>query len=209
MLKRRLKQLSKPWITKGTSIKIKNKLYASGDPIKYKCYRNKLNTLIRSSKKEYYSTYFENNIANMKKTWEGINTLLQRRTKSSKQLSSLKDPNTHKISKDPLRVSNILNNHFASIGPHLADKLPPIQQSFTDFLTKSKSPQSSFLFRPVTAAEIQLEIMSIPNNKAYGLYSCPTQLLKCVSNIISQPLASLLNFSVTQGTKDVKNSSSL
>ena len=138
-----------------------------------------LNTLIRSSKKEYYSTYFENNIANMKKTWEGINTLLQRRTKSSKQLSSLKDPNTHNISKDPLPVSNILNNHFASVGPHLADKLPPIQQSFTDFLTKSKSPQSSFLFRPVTAAEIQLEIMSIPNNKAYGLFLPDTVTKMC------------------------------
>ncbi|EDO26081.1 predicted protein, partial [Nematostella vectensis] len=47
---------------------------------------------------------------------------------------------------------------------------------------------------------VQLEIMSIPNHKACGLYSCPTQLLKCVSHIISHPLALLLNMSVAQGT---------
>ena len=40
----------------------------------------------------------------------------------------------------------------------------------------------------------------MPNNKSYGLYSCPTHLLKEASHIISQPLASLLNMSVSLGT---------
>ena len=37
----------------------------------------------------------------------------------------------------------------------------------------------------------------MPNNKSYVLYSCPTHLLKEVSHIISQPLASLLSMSVS------------
>ena len=42
--KRKIKQLSKPWITKGirTSIRIKKKLYFSGDKDKYKHYINKI-----------------------------------------------------------------------------------------------------------------------------------------------------------------------
>ena len=32
---------------------------------------------------------------------------------------------------------------------------------------------------------MELEILSIPNKKTYGLYSCPTQLLKYVSVITS------------------------
>ena len=40
----------------------------------------------------------------------------------------------------------------------------------------------------------------MPNNKSYGLYSCPTHLLREVSHIISQPLACLLNMSVSLGT---------
>ena len=43
---------------------------------------------------------------------------------------------------------------------------------------------------------MELEILSIPNKKTYGLYCCPTQLLKYVSVIMSQPLATLLNVSV-------------
>ena len=42
------KLLSKPWITKDLriSVRIKNKLYASGNMIKYKVYRNKLCSLM-------------------------------------------------------------------------------------------------------------------------------------------------------------------
>ena len=71
------KQLSKPRITNGikAAIKVKNILYTSGDEVRYKHYRNKICTLIRWSKRRYYDTFFENNMANMKKTWQGINEL--------------------------------------------------------------------------------------------------------------------------------------
>ena len=67
--KRKAKQLSKPWKTKGigTTIKIKNKLYASGDICKYKVYRNKLCSLTRASKQQYYFNFFDTNLTNMKK----------------------------------------------------------------------------------------------------------------------------------------------
>ena len=54
--KRKIKQLAKPWITKGirTSIKITNRLYKTGNCGGYKSYRNKIITLTRLSKKQYY-----------------------------------------------------------------------------------------------------------------------------------------------------------
>ena len=90
---RKAKQCSKPWITKGirTSIKIKNKLYLSGNDTKYKFYRNKICSLTRISKKQYFCEYFQANINNMKKTWIGINNILNRKTKKSKSISALKD----------------------------------------------------------------------------------------------------------------------
>ena len=200
--KRKAKQLSKPWITKGirTSIKIKNKLFASDNNLQYRLYRNKLTYLIRASKKNYFHNFFNSNINNMKKTWEGINSILNRKTKPAKRVSALKDPkNNNKETRNPTRISNILNEHFASVGSKLANRLPSTQLTFNNFLTKSKTPQSSFIFSPVTAEEIQLEILSIPNNKAHGLYSCPTQLLKLVHETISEPLAALINISVSEG----------
>ena len=61
--KRKLKSFSKPWITSGIrqSIKIKNKLFVRGEHAKYIYYRNKLTTLIRASKSQYYADVFEAN----------------------------------------------------------------------------------------------------------------------------------------------------
>ena len=57
----------------------------------------------------------------------------------------------------------------------------------------------SFVFKPVTPIEIEAEILSIPLNKVYGLYSCPTRILKCASKIISSPSCKLINNSIETG----------
>ena len=68
-----------------------------------------------------------------------------------------------------------------------------------DYLCNSKLPDTSFFFKPVTPHEVKLEILSMPSNKSYGLYSCPIQLLKCSCDIISPVLANFLNKSVNLG----------
>ena len=60
--------------------------------------------------------------------------------------------------------------------------------------------QSSFYFDPFVPAEVKDEIKVLPNNKAYGLYSCPVSILKLSSHIISQPLAQIFNVSVSSGS---------
>lgn len=69
--KRKLKRLSKPWIAKGirTSIKIKKRLCNTNDNDSHSLYRNKITSLIRISRKQYYHRYFHTNISNMKQTW--------------------------------------------------------------------------------------------------------------------------------------------
>ena len=54
------------------------------------------------------------------------------------------------------------------------------------------------------AHQVACQILSISNKKAYGLYSCPTLLLKYVSDIVSLLLATLLNVSVSQGVYPAK-----
>ena len=78
--KRKTKRLAKPWITKGIrrSIKVKNNLYCSGETASYKIYRNKISVFTRISKKRYFHKYFQANFSNIKKIWEGINSLLGR-----------------------------------------------------------------------------------------------------------------------------------
>ena len=60
---RKLKMLTKPWLTAALRkfIKVKNKLFFESDWPKYKIYRNKLTTLIRLSKQRHYQRYFYSN----------------------------------------------------------------------------------------------------------------------------------------------------
>ena len=57
----------------------------------------------------------------------------------------------------------------------------------------------SFVFEPVLTKEIELEILLTPTKKTYGLYSCPTRVLKSARHIIAGPLATLINISVQKG----------
>ena len=63
--------------------------------------------------------------------------------------------------------------------------IPLAQKSFTDVLTKTKSPDSSFLFQPITLTEIQLEILSIPDETEPNNYQ-PVPLLSNFNRILKK-----------------------
>ena len=89
----------------------------SGDHAQYKNYRNTISKLTRISKKQYHSQFFSNNLKNVEKTWEGINTLLNRKKKTSMKINCLKQPNSNTSINMKSRIPNIMNEHFTGIGP--------------------------------------------------------------------------------------------
>ena len=134
----------------------------------------------------------------MKNTWKGINILINRNKKNIKQITALRKPNNVGISYNASEIPDIMNNHFATIGNNLSSKIPQPSTSFTSYLPRFVH-SGSFFFEPVLPTEIESEIISIPLNKATGLYSCPTRMLKCIRCLISTPLSQLINISVDQG----------
>ena len=80
----------------------------------------------------------------MKKTWEALNNLLNRKTKKSRQVNAIKDFNNgSKINRNPQRLANILNEHFASVGEKLASKIPA-SGDHRDFLKKKNEISNEF-----------------------------------------------------------------
>ena len=77
--------------------------------------------------------------------------------------------------------------------------MPNSPKQFTDYLPKLDFA-SSFFFNPISPSEIDSEIMTIQLNKAHGLYSFPTRILRSAKHIISQPLSMLINKSIEYGT---------
>ena len=128
-------------------------------PLVARNYRNKICSLIRLSKKSYYYELFKNNLNDMRKTWK----------RNLKPINKLKDPQSNnRVINDPFRLPNIINKCFSSVGNNLASKLPPAEHPYMDYLCNSKSPDTSFFFKPVTPHEVKLEILSMPSNKSYG-----------------------------------------
>ena len=139
-------------------------------------YRNRIVSLSRLSKRLNYEAYFTTNLKNMKKTWEGINELLNRQG-SRKQASVLQRPNNSGVIEKPADITNNFNVHFASIGPRLVRNISPPRKNFQDYLAVTNH-YLSFFFDPVTLSQVDLEILATPSNKVYGLYSCPVHILK-------------------------------
>ena len=86
-------------------------------------------------------------MSNMKKTWQGINELLHRRTRNLKVISAQKDFNSrNKIVKEGSRIPNVINKHLATAGNRPANNLLIPQKRRLNYVDKRKSPISSFLF---------------------------------------------------------------
>ena len=58
---------------------------------------------------------------------------------------------------------------------------------------------SSFVIPPVTTLEIVDIISSLKNGKAAGAFSIPINLLKILSNLIAEPLCTIVNGSFSTG----------
>ena len=138
-------------------------------------------------------------MTDMKRTWKGINELLYRRKNNSKTITAVKHLiNDSAIAREPSKISNIINERFASVGGRLAGKLAHPRRQFLEYESKCNSPSSSFFFQPVTP-QVKLEISSISKNKSYGLHSSPTKLLKLSKDIIAPIISEILNTSVKLG----------
>ena len=70
----------------------------------------------------------------------------------------------------PETKPTILNEHLASVGTKLASKLPT-KSNHMDYLKKLKSLDSSFFSKPISPDDVKQEILSLSNNKSYGLHS--------------------------------------
>ena len=199
--KNKVKLLTKPWITKGLkiSIKNKNKLYKSylksknGHYLsKFKLVRNKLKHLLLISKNNYYNNYVLIKKDNIKETWKGI-----------KQLITLKKvnysfPTLIKVGNDAAAIASAFNEYFTNIGTKFAESIPVVNSSYKKFLRRPLC--NSFMLFPADCSEIENEIEKLKLGKSTGPFSIPINLLKTIKMNVSEPLTYIYNWSFSSGT---------
>ena len=197
-----------PWITHGIlkSMNQRDYLYKKftieKDPglksalkISYNSYRNRIITLLRISKKHYFSNYFEEHNTNIKKTWEAIRNLINVSKKSSTKINKIIHDNQHIT--DNKGISDTINNFYTGIGSSIEVKIPQSKKTFQEYLGNSNS--SAIRLDECTLEEITKLISNINVSKSCGPFSIPTKLLKEFSNILSPVLTVIVNKSIQEG----------
>ena len=198
------KVMRSPWITQSllVSIRKKDKLYKqfinsrdSTTELKYKRYRNKLNHLIKIAKRKYYDTKFEKAKNNLKETWKLINDVINKPSRKAALPNSFFSDG--KLLNDPQEIANCFCKFFTNIGPNLARKIPDTQVSFRSFL--GVSVNESLILNPTNISELNQICNSFKSGKSPGYDNVSMDIIKSTFDLISQPLANVINLSLIKG----------
>ena len=135
LLRKEIKFRSKPWISIGlqTSINTKNMIYRRFIRtrnqclyVKFKLFRNKLNHVIKSSKKLYYENYFRCNKLNIKNIWKGIRQIVALKPMAYVTPSEIVVNSSNKVLSNTNDIANEFNDYFANIGKTLSQAIPRV-----------------------------------------------------------------------------------
>ena len=88
---------------------------------RYKQFRNRLTTIIRTAKRNHYASKLNSNKNNVKNTWREINNILGKNKKA--ELPDKIDDG-QQVASNPSDISQSFNNYLTSIGSLLASKIP-------------------------------------------------------------------------------------
>ena len=131
----------------------------------------------------------------MKKTWMGINQIINVKSKGNRDPSSLIVNN--KLISDPCEVANKLNEYFSSIAEKLQANIYNDDTYFHQYLNNRN--ERNFFITPINPIEIADIINNININKASGPTSIPNKILHLIKHIIATPLSNLINTSFEKG----------
>ena len=184
-------------------IKVKNKLFhrKKRQPTNenvtrlYNIFRNRVNRELKRSKKEHYSSYFEEHSNNIRKTWEGIKSIINVKNTVKPAISQLNiNGNIIDDSKD---IVDSVNNFFVNVGPETENNVPKTEHISPEKFLKNRN-QVNFIIAHISNEDVLDIIRSLPN-KYTGPFSIPLKLLQVVADVIVIPLSHIINVSFLTG----------
>ena len=200
--KRRVRKTCAPWLS--AELKnlmwerdcLKRKAVVTNDEnywTNFKTKKNLINCKIRNNKKQYYNSFFQNNVGRTRETWKGINSLLSR-AKSSINIPKVVVNDTEIT--DPVAVSTAFNKYFTKIGPNLAAKILSTSSSTFDNIHQRNH---IFELYEVSCKQIFELIDKLSICKASGLDNILVRLLILSAHTIIDSLTHIINLVICKG----------
>lgn len=199
------RNIDKPWITKGlqNACKKKNLLYkqflksrTQEAENKYKKYKNKLISIMRFCKKQYYMEKLEKNKNNTKSTWKVLNELIKNK-KSVKEYPSYFYSQNDTIMQENKPIANQFNEHFVKVGESLAKSIasPPntSQERVRNVISESMFVQET------TEKELHDIVSHFKGKRSSDWNGFDMSLIKNIIDCIVKPLKYICNLSLMTG----------
>ena len=207
--KKEYKRRYKPWITHTILNKIKpkhkkcNKYVHCKDETRknslnedYKKIKNEVTESIRTSKKQYYNRYFQENKANMQKIWQGINEIINVKSKLHSVPSTIKSNDT--TVSNARGIATCFNNYFTNIADDIIkDRKYSGKISYKKYLNNPF--ENSFALYDFDSKKISLMISTLNPRKGSGPNGLPTKILLMFKDELSLPLSIIFNISIKTG----------
>ena len=194
----------KPWLSEGrkSSIKQKNKLCLKFQKVSsafnnesYKCYKRKLQQLMKVAEKQhYYDLLVEYSYDINKTSWGVIKSIINKNKKP--HIQGRFRIGEKLITSDNELISNKFNDFFINIGPTLAKSIPCVNKSPLSYLDNRLT--ESIYLAPVSENEIGQLIKSLKDTTA-GFDDLNSMCLKISSQFLLKPLTHICNLSISQG----------
>jgi len=202
-----------PWIAKDLikMINKKNRFYkqymnkrTQQSKTKYKTLKNKVNKLLRTAKKNYYSDQLKKEKNNIKNTWKILNNVLN---KDHKRPCHTEFNLNGKIINNSNQIPDHFNDFFINIGPNQVSQIPDTNTHFSTYL--SNPTQNSMLFTPITEDEVIEVINNLDAKKSAGHDNISILIIKKLATELSTPLTDVFNMSLDSGIKTAKVTSQI
>ena len=203
---KRVKRPKQPkWINDEilSAMKTRDRFKNTKNSSQYALWRNKVKTLIRNAKTRLYSESINTN-SNPRHLWKNLNDMTGKSTQSCTDF--INDEDGSPIL-DPKVCANTFNNFFTSIHTKFNTEnnsnnhtQHPDLNTINDHVKEKLENTPEFSIPLVTEAFIFKQLQNLKTDKATGTDGLSAKYLKLSAQIISKPLAAILNLSIQTGS---------
>ena len=197
----------KPWMTRGleNACKKKNILYkqflktrTKEAENKYKKYKNKLTSIMRINKKDYYNKQLQQNKSNTQGTWNILNSLIKKGLKKSEYPDHFNTENKPNIS-TLQEIVNEFNDYFINVGSNLANEIvdPPNKDGVDENIIDSNS--NTIFLTKIEEKELINVVNKFKNKRSTDCDDIDMSLIKNIIIYIAKPLTHICNQSFQTG----------
>jgi len=163
---------------------------------KWKKCKNKVTSLCRQAKVDYFKKTIEEGNGNSKLIWRTLRTLIPKCKSNGIQALDING----EVVTDFNEIANHFNTFFVTIGEKLASVIPRVSRSAMDYLQAFiQPPATKFNLKCVHTAEVLKLLLDLSENKATGLDNYQAKLLKLTANSIAPSITNIFNKSLITG----------